>query len=156
MNDACEAFTPCENGGTCTLVTAPDQFSCNCSNNYDPISNCSGRYIINNNYYFSSSIIVFVLLLQLTLAIIVLFFDCTVCSLECQVGYIANESCLQCILSDICEADNPCLDNEQCNLLSPPDNYTCMYTNGTNGTGIYIIYIIITASLLLMVLPACV
>ncbi len=42
LNDACEAFTPCENGGTCTLGTAPDQFSCDCTNSYDSNTNCSG------------------------------------------------------------------------------------------------------------------
>ena len=43
LDDACEAFTPCQNGGTCILDTAPDQFSCNCTNSYDPDTNCSGK-----------------------------------------------------------------------------------------------------------------
>ena len=44
LDNACEAFTPCQNGGTCILDTAPDQFSCNCTNSYDPDTNCSGKY----------------------------------------------------------------------------------------------------------------
>ena len=44
LDDACEAFTPCQNGGTCILDIAPDQFSCVCTNSYDPDTNCSGKY----------------------------------------------------------------------------------------------------------------
>ena len=46
LNDSCEAFTPCQNGGTCILDSVPDQFSCNCTNSYDPNTNCSGKYIL--------------------------------------------------------------------------------------------------------------
>ena len=42
LNDSCAAFTPCQNGGTCILDTAPDQFCCDCTNSYDPDTNCSG------------------------------------------------------------------------------------------------------------------
>ena len=70
----------------------------------------------------------------------------------CNPGYIANATCNECILNDICMADNPCQNGGTCTLLSSPNNYTCNCTDteydGMNCTGIYGKYCIIINSFL--------
>ena len=43
LNDSCEAFAPCQNGGNCVLGSSPDEFTCDCKNHYDATTNCSGK-----------------------------------------------------------------------------------------------------------------
>ena len=56
------------------------------------------------------------------------------CNLACGAGYVANATCNGCDISDICVADNPCLNNGMCTLNTPPSNYSCDCT-GTNYGG---------------------
>ena len=51
----------------------------------------------------------------------------------CENGYTYNKDCSSCVVSDICVADNPCI-NGVCELISSPDQYTCNCT-GTNYMG---------------------
>ena len=41
----CERDSPCDNGGTCSLNGAPDQYTCDCINLYIE-HNCSGTRVI--------------------------------------------------------------------------------------------------------------
>ena len=53
----------------------------------------------------------------------------------------ADNDCNNCVLSDICEADDPCDNGGTCILDAKPDVYHCncaVYYNGTNCTGIQI------------------
>ena len=54
------------------------------------------------------------------------------CESICDDGYTAN-AC-ECNVSDICVADNPCLNNGVCTLTTPPSDYSCDCT-GTNYGG---------------------
>lgn len=57
LRDICEATVPtdseqCENGGICTLISAPDQFSCDCTNTDFTGERCSLiRGIIYDNFF---------------------------------------------------------------------------------------------------------
>ena len=51
------------------------------------------------------------------------------CSLSCGNGYITNNDCTQCVLSDICAASSPCQNGGLCILQSPPDSYKCNCTD---------------------------
>ena len=56
--------------------------------------------------------------------------------------------CTQCVLNDICVADDSlCQNGGTCTLLSSPGNYTCNCTGtgyiGVNCTGMLVIIIII-------------
>ena len=48
----------------------------------------------------------------------------TVCSLSCDSGYTPSVNCTSCVLTNICEASNPC-GTADCSLGSIPDQYTC-------------------------------
>ena len=41
LTDICLADNPCGNGGVCTLVSSPDQYTCNCTATYYMGTNCS-------------------------------------------------------------------------------------------------------------------
>ena len=57
---------------------------------------------------------------------------------SCGDGYFFNSTFCICDLTDICLADNPCV-NGVCMLVSPPNQYTCDCTGtdymGTNCSG---------------------
>ena len=53
--------------------------------------------------------------------------------MTCDPGYIANDNCTQCVLNDICTADNPCQNGGTCTLLSSPDNYKCICIDTFTG-----------------------
>ena len=55
------------------------------------------------------------------------------CSISCLDGHTVNSTVCSCVLTDICVADNPCI-NGVCELVSSPDQYTCNCT-GTNYMG---------------------
>ena len=111
LNDSCIAFIPCENGGICMLGSSPDKFNCDCTNNYDPASNCSGKC----NY---SQCLCFQVILS--------FSDC---SLNCTAGFIPDDDCVECILNDSCVAFTPCDNGGICMLGSSPDKFDCDCTN---------------------------
>lgn len=76
------------------------------------------------------------------------------CSLRCDGGYKADETCAQCVLSDICEAVSPCQNGGTCTLDLAPLQYTCQCENnyiGTNCTGIKIIVLILCTHFSLIV-----
>ena len=53
------------------------------------------------------------------------------CIYPCQAGHAPNAACDGCDLTDICVADNPCLNDGSCELEGSPSDYTC------NCTGYY-------------------
>ena len=53
---------------------------------------------------------------------IILFIS--VCSLNCSRGYTPSSICNTCVLTNICEAINPC-GNASCVLVTSPDQYFC-------------------------------
>ena len=57
------------------------------------------------------------------------------CNLACGAGYVANATCNGCDISDICVADNPCLNNGMCTLTTPPSDYSCNCTGTNNYDG---------------------
>ena len=62
-----------------------------------------------------------------------------VCDLLCGPGHVPDYNCSTCVLNNICEAENPCMNNGVCKLGSSPANYSCDCINteyvGTNCTG---------------------
>ncbi len=71
------------------------------------------------------------------LSFLFLTVECGISS--CSDGESFNSTACNCDLTDICLADNPCV-NGVCNLGSSPDQYTCNCTGtnymGTNCSGI--------------------
>ena len=108
--DCCVAFED----GTClaTLECTENNFVANEQNNY----NCGECNLSSTNCYTGS--------FPISLA----------CGLVCDDGYTLDATLCNCLLTDICLADNPC-DNGECMLGSFPNQYTCNCT-GTNYTGI--------------------
>ena len=51
----------------------------------------------------------------------------------CPDGYGLSDDCSNCVLSDICVADNPCQYGGNCSLTNPPDDYECSCLTGTSG-----------------------
>ena len=47
-----------------------------------------------------------------------------VCSLSCSRGYSPSSNCTDCVLTNICEASNPC-GTADCSVGSQPNQYTC-------------------------------
>ena len=58
-----------------------------------------------------------------------------VCNISCDNGYGPNSDCSGCVLTDICLADNPCINGGTCAPNIAPDSYTCNCT-GTGYTGV--------------------
>ena len=53
-------------------------------------------------------------------------------------GLVPNSDCNGCVVTDICLADNPCINNGTCILNSAPNDYTCscpLYYTGKNCEG---------------------
>ncbi len=125
LSNICEALTPCENGGSCVLDSMPDQFSCSCLNSYDPNTNCSGK-----NIHYTAEV--------QTLAFIFIIPEC---ALNCQIGFVPDSNCFECILNDACEAFTPCENGGTCILDAVPDQFSCDCTNSydsyTNCSGKY-------------------
>ena len=61
----------------------------------------------------------------------IIFFYFTAC-ISCGSGYVLDSTQCICNLTDICEAQSPCV-NGICILLSQPDEYSCNCT----GTGFH-------------------
>ena len=53
-----------------------------------------------------------------------------VCSLSCSRGYSPSSNCTDCVLTNICEASNPC-GTADCSVGSQPNEYTC-YCSAAN------------------------
>ena len=53
LNDTCVANNPCQNGGTCTLFSSPDNYTCNCTDTGYTGVNCTSSqcYIITYLYF---------------------------------------------------------------------------------------------------------
>ena len=47
-------------------------------------------------------------------------------------GYGPNDDCNDCVVTDICLANNPCV-NGNCTLNSAPNDYTCECDSGFTG-----------------------
>ena len=43
LNDICAVSNPCQNGGTCTLFSSPDNYTCNCTDMFTG-NNCTGMF----------------------------------------------------------------------------------------------------------------
>ena len=74
-------------------------------------------------------------LLYLTRCIQYTLLFSTVCDIsECtDPGYGPNNDCNHCVVTDICLADNPCMNNGNCILNSAPNDYTCDCAPGFTG-----------------------
>ena len=46
LNDTCTAGNPCQNGGTCTLLSSPDSYTCNCTGTGYTGVNCNSTFNI--------------------------------------------------------------------------------------------------------------
>ncbi|XP_019863818.1 PREDICTED: uncharacterized protein LOC109592973 [Amphimedon queenslandica] len=55
------------------------------------------------------------------------------CSLSCDRGYTPSANCTSCVLTNICEASNPC-GTADCSLGSQPDQYICYCAANTSNT----------------------
>ena len=123
LSNICLADNPCQNSAICVLQAPPDNYTCDCSGTNYIGDNCTGISAPDVNIH---------------LVIMLL-----VCSLNCSEGFIIDDNCQACSLSNICLADNPCKNGGDCYLLDSPNDYICDCTNtsyyGANCTGTHTI-----------------
>ena len=50
LNDTCVANNPCQNGGTCTLLSSPDNYTCNCTDTGYTGVNCNSIHITRTTF----------------------------------------------------------------------------------------------------------
>jgi len=55
------------------------------------------------------------------------------CNLTCPDGYTRFDDCSGCELTDLCLADNPCLNGGTCYLVRPPSDFRCDCPEAAEG-----------------------
>ena len=71
----------------------------------------------------------FVLYIRCTYIPLLITFFIIECTISCQVGYVPNAACDECILSDKCAAESPCLNNGTCVSGVLPQDFSCYCTD---------------------------
>lgn len=59
-------------------------------------------------------------------------YTCT-CSICTDDGFEPNDDCSDCVITDICLANNPCMNGGTCTLNNAPSDYTCMCPSDFTG-----------------------